>query len=189
MASDISLAVGDGACGMTYAELAAVRGTSQASAERLVRRRRWPRQVGNDGVVRVTVPLTEAENPRKGADPGLAPDNSGPPPGHVRMSPRTSPGLSAPDDPRTVRALENAVEALREQLTKADQREEAERGRADRAECHLEDERQRVDELRTALSDAVAAERIAAGEASALRAEVERWRHMGWLHRIFSRVR
>jgi hypothetical protein len=189
MASDISLAVGDGARRMTYAELAAVRGTSQASAERLVRRRRWPRQVGNDGVVRVTVPLTEAKNPRGSAVSGLAPDNTDAPPGHVRMSPLTSPGQSAPADPRTVRALETAIEALREQLTKADQRAEAERGRADRAERHLEDEQKRVDELRTALSDAVAAERIAAGEASALRAEVERWRHMGWLHRIFSRVR
>jgi hypothetical protein len=25
--------------------------------------------------------------------------------------------------------------------------------------------------------------------AAALRAEAERWRHMGWLHRIFSRIR
>ena len=40
--SDITLTVGDGARRMTYAELAAVRGTSQASAERLVRRRGWP---------------------------------------------------------------------------------------------------------------------------------------------------
>ena len=54
--SDITLAVGDGARRMTYAELAAVRGTSQASAQRLVRRKHWPRQVGNDGVVRVLVP-------------------------------------------------------------------------------------------------------------------------------------
>jgi phage shock protein A len=100
-----------------------------------------------------------------------------------------SPGQSAPDDPRTVRALESAIEALREQLVRADQREGAERGRAERAERHLEDARKRVDELQTALADAVAAERIAAGEATALRAEVERWRHMGWLQRIFSRVR
>jgi hypothetical protein len=187
--SDITLAVGDGARRMTYAELAAVRGTSQASAERLVRRRRWPRQVGNDGVVRVTVPLTEAKNPRESAVSGLAPDNTGPPPGHVRMSPLTSPAQSAPADPRTVRALETAIEGLREQLTKADQRAEAERGRADRAERHLEDERKRVDELRTALTDAVAAARIAAGEASVLRVEVDRWRRMGWLQRIFSRAR
>src|SRR5262245_3148359 len=60
MASDISLAVSDGARRMTYAELAAVRGVSALSAERLVRRKHWPRQIGNDGVVRVLVPLTEA---------------------------------------------------------------------------------------------------------------------------------
>jgi len=60
MASDITLAVGDGARRMTYAELATVRGISALSAERLVRRRNWPRQVGNDGIVRVLVPLTEA---------------------------------------------------------------------------------------------------------------------------------
>jgi len=67
MASDISLAVGDGTRRMTYAELAAVRGTSQPSAERLARRRGWPRQVGNDGVVRVLVPLSEARNVSKNA--------------------------------------------------------------------------------------------------------------------------
>jgi hypothetical protein len=60
MASDITLAVGDGARRMTYAELAAVRGISALSAERLARRKRWPRQVSNDGVVRILVPLTEA---------------------------------------------------------------------------------------------------------------------------------
>ena len=181
MASDITLAVGDGARRMTYAELALVRGTSQASAERLVRRRHWPRQVGNDGVVRVLVPLTEAKNTRERAVLEVAPDTDGPPPGHIRTSPLTSPGQSAPDDPRTVRTLENVVEALREQLTRAEQRADVDRGRAERVERHLEEERgrvdeerKRVDELRTALADAVAAERIAAGEAAGLRAEVER---------------
>jgi hypothetical protein len=52
MASDISLAVGDGARRMTYAELAAVRGISLPSARRLVLRHHWPRQAGNDGIVR-----------------------------------------------------------------------------------------------------------------------------------------
>ena len=65
MASDITLAVGDGARRMTYAELATVRGTPQASAQRLVRRKHWPRQVGNDGVVLVLVPLDEARKDRK----------------------------------------------------------------------------------------------------------------------------
>src|SRR5215831_20526739 len=60
VASDITLSVGDGVRRMTYAELAAVRGTSVLSAERLVRRHKWPRQTGNDGVFRALVPLTEA---------------------------------------------------------------------------------------------------------------------------------
>jgi hypothetical protein len=43
----------------------------------------------------------------------------------------------------------------------ANQWAEAERGRADRAERHLEDERKMLDELQTALADAVVAQRIA----------------------------
>jgi hypothetical protein len=132
----------------------------------------------------VTVPLTEAKNPRESAVSGLAPDSTGPSPGYVRMSPPTSPGQSAPADPRTVRALETAIEALREQLTKADQRAEAERGRADRTERHLEAERKRVDELQAALADAVAAERIAAGEAAGLRAELDPRRGWGFMRRL-----
>jgi len=53
MASDISLAVGDGARRMTYVELAEGREISLPSARRLVLRHRWPRQRGNDGIVRV----------------------------------------------------------------------------------------------------------------------------------------
>jgi hypothetical protein len=41
---------------MTLAELAAARGVSKATAARLVRRKRWRRQPGNDGHVRVFVP-------------------------------------------------------------------------------------------------------------------------------------
>ena len=55
--SDISLAVGDGSRRMTYAELANARGISLASARRLARRHHWHRRAGNDGIVRVTVPL------------------------------------------------------------------------------------------------------------------------------------
>ena len=124
MASDISLAVGDGARRMTYAELAAVRGTSQPSAERLARRRGWPRHVGIDGVVRVLVPLTEARNISTSAASGVAP---------VRFAacPPVSPGQMAPDDKGHVRGLRGAIETLREQLAKADQREESERRRAE----------------------------------------------------------
>jgi hypothetical protein len=68
VASDISLAVGDGARRMTYAELAAVRGISPASAKRLAQRHRWGRQVGNDGGTRVTVPLSALVNTGKDKD-------------------------------------------------------------------------------------------------------------------------
>src|SRR5512133_3386984 len=54
--------VGDASRRMTYAELADVRGISVTSARRLVLRHHWPRQTGNDGIVRVTVPLTALAN-------------------------------------------------------------------------------------------------------------------------------
>jgi hypothetical protein len=43
---------------LTYSELADARGISRTSAERLARRKRWPRVLGNDGVARVIVPLS-----------------------------------------------------------------------------------------------------------------------------------
>jgi hypothetical protein len=73
-----------------------------------------------------------------------------------------------------------ALVALREQLTKADQR-------TARAERHLEEERGRVDELRTALADAVAAERIAARTAAGLRAELDRLRERALWWRLWFR--
>jgi hypothetical protein len=48
---------------LTLAELAAARGTSKASAARLVRRHKWRRQPGNDGHVRVLVPVEKADRP------------------------------------------------------------------------------------------------------------------------------
>jgi hypothetical protein len=53
----------DSARWMTFAELAAARGISQASASRLVRRRRWRRQIDNQGRVRVLVPSEDNERP------------------------------------------------------------------------------------------------------------------------------
>jgi hypothetical protein len=41
---------------LSYAELAEARGIDLASAIRTVRNRRWPKQKGNDGKVRVAVP-------------------------------------------------------------------------------------------------------------------------------------
>ena len=44
---------------MTYAELAQVRGIKEPAAVRLVQRRGWERQPGNDGSTRIAVPLVE----------------------------------------------------------------------------------------------------------------------------------
>jgi hypothetical protein len=77
---------------LTYAELSSRRGISRASAERLARRRKWKRVIGNDGVARVAVPPDAAT---------LAPDD----PLDIR-------GLRA--DP--VPALRAAVDTLRDQL-------------------------------------------------------------------------
>ena len=165
--SDISLAVVDGARRMTYAELAAVRGISKHAAETLVRRRKWLKQIGNDGVVRVLVPPDEAPRRQR-----------------VTTNTDCDPPLSAP----LIReVVGEAVGAYIGPLTAQLERETI---RAERAERQLEVERQRVedsrkriDELHTALADAVTAERIAAGEAAALRAIVTGLRARPWWRR------
>jgi hypothetical protein len=55
--------VGDDVKWLSYGELGQARGISTASAIRLVFRRKWRRQDGNDGTVRVAVPIDEA-NPQ-----------------------------------------------------------------------------------------------------------------------------
>lgn len=41
---------------MSYAELGRLRGTSAATARRMANRKRWRKQPGNDGTIRVAVP-------------------------------------------------------------------------------------------------------------------------------------
>src|SRR5690348_231366 len=65
---------------LAYAEIAALRGISRASVERKVRRARWRRQVDDQGVTRVAVPLAYAEpaaNSQEGY-PGGSPAGSPP---------------------------------------------------------------------------------------------------------------
>src|SRR4051794_15390360 len=96
---------------MTYAELGAARGISTASAERLAKRRRWARQMGNDGLARVMVPI-----------------------GEDRITPRRHKGISPHD-------IENVIrEAIREVVTPLSVQLEHERTRADRAEQRADEE-------------------------------------------------
>lgn len=194
MASDITLAVGDGARRMTYDELAQARGISLGSARRLSRRHRWPRQVGNDGIARVTVPLGQlrivprpiSRNPAETADftgpgpaeavsyrtrPMPAADGLEPGPGTTPTPVANGPGT----DPLTaiaIQTLSQAVEMLREDV-------EHERDRADRAERQVEVERQqveegrkRVDGLLIELADARTAAMISGCEAAVLRTQL-----------------
>ena len=145
MASDISLAVGDGARRMTYAELADIRRISVASAMRLVRRKNWPRQTGNDGVVRILVPLSAASDreERRAQFRGEAVADKR---NVRRRQPRTSDRTSAPDIRRTIETLESAIATLSGQLDIAQSALTAERDRAERSD-------RRIDELLHQLAD------------------------------------
>ena len=107
---------------LTYAELGEILKITPASANKLARRKRWPRVPGNDGKARVSVP--EDALVRRDSPPDSPPDV---PP----VSPQDSPPPSPPDN--LIRALEAHVTTLREQLAAA----EARLGAADLREAHL----------------------------------------------------
>ena len=173
MSDNISLAVGDGTRRMTYAELAQARGISLASARRLARRHAWARQAGNDGVVRVTVPLPALSGP--GQAQALS---SGTRPMPVSDRPTPGPG----PDPMTVigiSTLSQAVEMLREDLASANRSLLSERERAERAERRVDEllallaeEQRRVGGLYVELADARTAAMITGCEAAALRGQL-----------------
>jgi dsDNA-specific endonuclease/ATPase MutS2 len=137
--------VGNDVRWMSYAELGQVRGISTASATRLAFRRKWRRQSGNDGTVRVAVPIDEAK-PQKA---------------------REDKDDDRADITRAVTALETAVSTLRDQF-------EHERGRAERAEQAREAERTRADraeEEQTRLETVLETEQTARASAEAVAAE------------------
>jgi hypothetical protein len=163
---------------LTYAQLASARGISKASAERLVRNRKWPRVLGNDGIAVVLVPPGEAS---PGSSPGASPGSGG---GNAR--PGRRPGNPPPDlgedhgeapPPDIITAIREAVTPLREQLDIVNRRAEEDRQRADRAE-------QEVRDVRHQLGDALTAERIARDEAAGLRAELDARRTWGLRRRL-----
>ena len=96
---------------LTYVELAEALKITPASANKLARRKRWPRVPGNDGKARVSVPdeaLVRPDSP-----PGVSADS---PPD----SPWDSPPVSPPD--KLIKALEAHVETLKAQLAAAEAR-------------------------------------------------------------------
>jgi hypothetical protein len=96
---------------LTYAELAEALKITPASANKLARRKRWPRVPGNDGRSRVSVP--EEALVRRDLPPDVSTDS--PPP-----SPLDVPPVSPPD--KLIKALEAHVETLKDQLAAAEAR-------------------------------------------------------------------
>ncbi len=163
---------------MSYAELGQARGISTASATRLAFRRKWRRQVGNDGTARMAVPVTEARRQQDRPH-----DDTADVMGDARA-----------DITHAVTALEGTVATLRERAEAADRRaEQAEKGReaaeirteraeqaiseaqnrADRAEASRDQERSRADVLGTQAQEALT--RLAAAEAEVKAAHDRAW--------------
>lgn len=210
MASDsISVAVGDGSRRMTYAELAEARNISIPAARRLTLRHHWHKQIGNDGLVIVSVPPSALEKPRKPAafsDPMsrhsvTRNDATSDPVRDARSDAKSDIGSDPVSDTTrdpAIRALEHAVEGLREQLDRAEQQAvalRAERAEAQVGERHAielvkhvtaeaSEQRKRVDALHTQLADAQTAERISRDEAAGLRTRLDQLQARGLWARL-----
>src|SRR6516165_2274827 len=87
----------------------------------------------------------------------------------------------------TIRTLEPAVWTLGEQLEAVNDSLLSERRRVDDLQALLAEERRQIDRLHLDLADAITAERIAAGEAAALRAIVAELRARPWWRRWWFR--
>jgi hypothetical protein len=149
---------------LTYAEAGQLLGITPAAARMHAKRRGWAHRTPNmyGDRARVLVPAGASVQPRTASYPEpISHDQAG------AEQPRSG-------EPQ---AFTMAITALHQQL-------ERERDRVDRAERLLEEERHRVEAMQVALADALAATRIAAGEASALRAERDARRSQGLLRRL-----
>lgn len=105
---------------LSYDEIAAVREIDRESAVRWARRKRWPRREANDGTVRLAVPediLRRASN-RGSKSRDILGNMSGDMSGDV---PADVPGLTLEDSTGTIRALEDHVRTLRQELAVARQ--------------------------------------------------------------------
>jgi hypothetical protein len=103
---------------LSYAELAEARGTDIDSVARLVRRKNWPKQTGNDGRVRVAVPANVLRNMRprrKAVREDISP-----------AIPADIPQDKGADITRAISVLDDALGTLKQQL-------ERERAGADHA--------------------------------------------------------
>jgi chromosome segregation ATPase len=187
-------ASGDGRW-MTYADIAKLRGISKASAERLVFRRRWRRQQGNDRILRVLVPLEFLSGDASG---DISDDAYGAWAGALANLEKVATVLREQLDQSNqqtheankradvaVALADRTLAQLAEMNARADRAEqsiETERGRAgraetraDRAEQALSEERARADQAEIALDkleSELEAEKLGSAEVQAAMAEL-----------------
>ena len=171
---------------LTYDEVGHLFGITPAAARMLSKRRGWQRRTPNayGDRARVLVPADAIVQPRS-ASIGE----------HTAYAVAHDQEEANGHDQVNVQVIEQAIATLQEQLTvanaraeKAEQRADAERARVNGAERRIDElltalADARGAELRVALADAVAAERIAAGEAAAFRTEADRRSNWGMLRR------
>jgi hypothetical protein len=127
---------------LTYAELAEALKITPASANKLARRRRWPRVPGNDGKTRVNVP--EDALVRRDSPPDSPPDVH-------PVSPQDVPQPSPPDN--LIKALEAHVATLLSQLAAAEARLGAADAREAQNVADLAAERARTEKAIAAFAD------------------------------------
>jgi hypothetical protein len=190
--------VGDDLRWLSYRELGQTRGLSTASAIRLAYRRKWRRQDGNDGTVRVAVPVDEANPQREVADSDG--DGVGRDIGQAVSLLETAAAMlrerGEEADVMLAALNANAEEALAlaeaETVTEREARRQAEGARAD-AEARLSKVREDVERVsREAeaqrMTEQVAREKAEA-EAAQLRLENQARRDLGLLARLRAALR
>jgi hypothetical protein len=129
---------------MTYTELAEALGIGGDSARNLVRRKRWQRRPGNDGLARIEVPL-EYVAEHKPSEPPTSPATD------IPTEPPASVPASPPADGGIVQTLNRHIERLEKDVEILKAERDGERARAaqiDVLNAILAAERRHQDELR-----------------------------------------
>jgi hypothetical protein len=185
--------VGDHLRWLSYRELGQARGISTASAIRLAFRRKWRRQDGNDGTVKVAVPFDEADLQRNVADSDD--DGVGRDIGKVVGLLETAAAMlrerGEEADVMLAALHANAEEALAqaeaETATEREARRQAE-GARESAEAQLSKVREDFErvcrEAEARRMTEQAAREKAEAEAAQLRQEIQARRHLGLLARL-----
>jgi hypothetical protein len=127
---------------VSYDELASIRGIDKTSAFRMAHRRRWPKRKGNDGTVRLAVPVSDLQA-RARVEQDVRSDDRV----DVRSEKSTTisalQGLIAAKDAQ-IEALHGWLAAEKGRAARAEDRAERAEDRAHRAEQRLIDELARL---------------------------------------------